>query len=159
MLWTSGRGRVAGRSNATPAPQRVGVTLAELAVVLVILGVLLALAVPRLAAAADRAAVRAAVADAASVFAAARELAIHSRRAVAVEVDTAGGRLRARRGADVVFQRELRGGYAVRLGATRDSMAYDARGLGIGAANLSVTISRGRASDTLFVSRLGRVRW
>ena len=150
---------MAERHNATRVGGRLGVTLAELTVVLVILGVLVALGAPRWAAAADRAAVQSALAEAASVFAAARQSAIYSRSAVAVEVDTANAIVRAHRGAEVVLQRSLRGGYAVRLTASRDSMAYDARGLGIGAANLSLVIRRGRAQDTLFVSRLGRVRW
>jgi hypothetical protein len=46
----------------------------------------------------------------------------------------------------------------VRLAATRDSMAYLPLGLGYGAANLRAVLTRGRASDTVFVSRLGRVR-
>jgi hypothetical protein len=38
-------------------------------------------------------------------------------------------------------------------------MAFDARGIGIGVANLSMVVRRGAATDTLFVSRLGRVRF
>jgi hypothetical protein len=38
-------------------------------------------------------------------------------------------------------------------------MAFDARGLGVGAANLSLVARRGRFADTLFVSRLGRLRY
>jgi hypothetical protein len=37
-------------------------------------------------------------------------------------------------------------------------MVYDPRGLGFGAANLSLVLSRGDAADTLTVSRLGRVK-
>jgi hypothetical protein len=48
--------------------------------------------------------------------------------------------------------------YGVRVTASRDSMAYDARGLGYGAANLSVVVHRGRVAETVYVSRLGRVR-
>jgi prepilin-type N-terminal cleavage/methylation domain-containing protein len=150
------RPRAAARSNAT---RRRGVTLAELLVVLAILGVLLALALPRLAGAADRAAVQAALADAATVFGTARETAIYARSAVAVRLDTAAGVLRVQRGSELLLRRDLRSGYSVRLAATRDSMAYDPRGLGLGAANLSLIVRRGRAADTLFVSRLGRIRW
>ena len=154
--WSNGRRRAAARSNGTRGE---GVTLTELVVVLAMLGVLLALALPRLADAADRAAVRAALADAATVFATARESAIYARSAVAVQLDTAAGTIRAQRGAELLLRRDLRGGYSVRLAATRDSMAYDPRGLGLGAANLSLIVQRGRAADTLFVSRLGRIRW
>lgn len=137
---------------------RRGFTLAELLVVVAILGVLLGLSLPQLARAADRAAVRAALSDAAMLFATARETAIHRRSAVAVEIDSVTGTVRARLGADTVLQRDLRSAYAVQLTATRDSMAYDARGLGVGAANLSLIVRRRNAIDTLFVSRLGRIR-
>jgi hypothetical protein len=45
----------------------------------------------------------------------------------------------------------------VRLESTRDSMAYGASGLGVGAANLRIILSRGSRADTLTVSRLGRL--
>ena len=48
---------------------------------------------------------------------------------------------------------------AAAVATNRDSMVYDARGIGYGASNLSVVIRRGRAVDTVVVSRLGRVRW
>jgi hypothetical protein len=38
-------------------------------------------------------------------------------------------------------------------------MAFGASGLGYGAANLRVVVRRGAASETVYVSRLGRVRW
>jgi hypothetical protein len=37
-------------------------------------------------------------------------------------------------------------------------MAYSASGLGFGAANMRVIVSRGASADTITVSRLGRVR-
>jgi hypothetical protein len=46
----------------------------------------------------------------------------------------------------------------VSLGTTRDSIVFDARGLGYGAANLTLVARRGSAAETLVVSRLGRVR-
>src|SRR6185503_9900565 len=151
----SGR-RGGARLNGTA---RAAFTLPELAIVLAIVGVLLGLAIPTLVSAADRAAVRAAVADAAAVFVIARESAVHARRAAAVHVDTAAGVIRAARGGEVLLSRDLRARHGVRIAATRDSMAYDARGLGIGAANLSLVVRRGRVTDTLYVSRLGRIRW
>lgn len=150
--------RFASISARVKSTRADGLTLAELLVALLVLGVLLSLALPPFAAAADRAAVRSAVSELASTFAAARQLAIHQRTAVAVEIDTTAGAVRARAGGAVVLERGIRTAYSVRLSTTRDSMAYDARGLGIGAANLSVVARRGRSAETLFVSRLGRVR-
>lgn len=142
----------------TPAGRRRGFTLIESAVVVVLAGILLALAVSRFSAYADRLAVRGAVGEAVSVFAAAREQALARRTDVAIVVDTALGAMRVSSRGTGLLSRELRAVYGVRLVATRDSMVYDARGLGHGAANLRLVARRGAASDTLFVSRLGRVR-
>jgi hypothetical protein len=76
---------------------------------------------------------------------------------VAVVVDTVHGVVRVS-GERLVLERGVQALYGVRLSATRDSMAYDARGLGYGAANLSIVAHRGRVAETLYVSRLGRVR-
>ena len=149
---------VPGASDLHPT-RRVAFTLAELLLVLVILGVLLGLAVSRLGMAADRAAVRSAIADAAAVFHSARSAAIYRRTPVAVLVDSVHGTLATRADTELLARRDLWQGYRVRLTTTRDSMAFDARGLGIGAANLSLVARRGRFADTLFVSRLGRLRY
>jgi len=145
---------------ADPHPTRpCAFTLPELLVVLVVIAVLLGLALPRLAGAADRAAVRSATADAAAVFRSARSAAIYRRAPVAVFIDTLRSAVSARADSMVLLRRDLGQGYGVRLTATRDSMAFDARGLGVGAANLSLVARRGRFADTLFVSRLGRLRY
>ena len=146
------RPRVDGSTRAA------GFTLPELLVVLLLVSIVLGFAFVRLGAAADGAAVRAAVSEAASVFVAARNAAIYRRAPVAVRIDTLYGTLVT--GADtlVLRRRDLRT-FGVRLSASRDSMAFDGRGLGVGAANLSLIVRRGRAVDTLFLSRLGRVRY
>ncbi len=144
--------RVAGSTRAE------GFTLPELLVVLLLISVTLGIAFVRLGAAADGAAVRAAVSEAASVFIAARNAAIYRRAPVAVRIDTLYGTLVTRADTLVLRRRDLRS-FGVHLSASRDSMAFDGRGLGIGAANLSLVVRRGKAVDTLFLSRLGRVRY
>jgi prepilin-type N-terminal cleavage/methylation domain-containing protein len=138
--------------------RRTGFTLAELLVVLAVLGVLLGIAVSRIGSAADRAATQSATADAATVFESARNAAIYRRSAVAVLIDTLRATLVSRADSQLLVRRDLWLSYRVQVSATRDSMAFDARGLGIGAANLSLVVRRGRFADTLFVSRLGRLR-
>jgi prepilin-type N-terminal cleavage/methylation domain-containing protein len=137
---------------------RTGFTLPELLVVLLLLSIVLGLAFVRLAAAADRAAVRAAVSDAAAVFLRARSAAIYRRAPVAVHIDTVAALLLTRSDTLLLQRRDLRA-LGVHISASRDSMAYDGHGLGVGAANLSLVVRRGQAADTLFLSRLGRVRW
>ena len=130
----------------------------ELLVVLLLASIALGFAFVRLGAAADRAAVRAAVSDAASVFIRARDAALYRRGPVAVHIDTLAALLLTRADSLVLGRRDLRS-FGVHLSASRDSMAFDGRGLGVGAANLSLIVRRGQAADTLFLSRLGRVRY
>lgn len=134
-------------------------TLLELTLVLSISGLLLALALPRLAHVRNASSVRAAVAEVGGAFSLARQEAIVQRAPVGVLIDAKHGvvEVRSRRGA--VVRRALGDVYGVVLAANRDSIVYDARGLGYGLSNLTVTVRRGSIVDTLTMSRLGRVRW
>ena len=140
------------------AASRRGYTILELFIVLTIAGVVLAIAVPRTSETLDRLSVHAAAADVAATLGSARTLAMAVRATVAVEVDTVRGALRVRRGAEMLFTRDVGLAHNVRLRATRDSLAFGSRGLGHGAANLSILVYRRSAVETVFVSRLGRVR-
>jgi prepilin-type N-terminal cleavage/methylation domain-containing protein len=136
---------------------RRGLTLPELLFALAIAGTLLALAVPSIAAAVDRAAVHAAARDIETAFAAARVEAMARRAPVWVVFDSAAVAVAIRWGGGTRV-RSLGSLYGIAFRSTRDSMSYDGWGLGRGAANLTVVVARGRARDTLVVSRLGRVR-
>ncbi len=138
--------------------QRAGTTVIEMLVVVAIVVIVAAIAIPRGARVRDGAAVRAAALDAEQALALARAQALGWHGAVAVRIDTAAARLELRRGRDLLLVRALGDAYRVRLSATRDSLAYDGRGLGRGAANLTLVLRRGSAAETLVVSRLGRVR-
>jgi Tfp pilus assembly protein FimT len=137
---------------------RSGHSIAELLVVLVIIAVMLAVAVPRASAMLDRVAVQTAVGDVAATLGGARNLAIAARAGVAVDLDSSSGVLRVRRGNEMLFSRNVGHAHGVRLRATRDSIAFGSRGLGRGAANVSIVVTRGAVAETVFVSRLGRVR-
>ncbi len=139
--------------------RRPAFTVLELTVVLTISGLALALAAPRLAALRDRSAVRAAMGELGASFATARRLAITRRTAVAVVIDTASGVVELHSRGRPLARRTLRAAYGVTLGSNRDSAVYDPRGIGYGLSNISVTLRRGVAIDTLTMSRLGRVRW
>ncbi|HEV7837226.1 MAG TPA: prepilin-type N-terminal cleavage/methylation domain-containing protein [Gemmatimonadaceae bacterium] len=133
-------------------------TLVEITVTLCILSILSAIAIPRTARILDGIHVRGAVIEIESLFSTARHIAIARGGQTTVEIDTAaraihvsaeGARLRdANIGAD----------HDVSLSATRSGMSYSATGMGYGAANLSVVVRRNAYADTVFVSRLGRLR-
>jgi prepilin-type N-terminal cleavage/methylation domain-containing protein len=135
-----------------------GYTIIELIVVLTIAGVVLAVALPRVQLTLDRLSVAAAASDVRMVIRDARSLALASRQPVAVDIVRGAGTLRVWRDSEAVMSRAVAALHQVDVSATRDSLAYDARGLGFGAANLSIVIRRRSAVETVFVSRLGRVR-
>ena len=137
---------------------RAGHTLPELVVVLALLLVPLALVLGAWRAATDRARVRMAAADLASVLADARDEALARVGIVAARVDTADGSVTVRSGADTVARRPLGALHGVRLTATRDSVTYGSLGVGRGLANARFVVARGSAAETVWVSRLGRVR-
>src|SRR5262245_63829522 len=118
--------------------RRRGVTAAELVVVMTVVAVLTAVTAGRFIAFRDEAAVRAATGEALQAFALAREAAVTRRAAVAVRLDTAAGAIVVQTPDRVLHKRALRAVHGVSLAANRDSMAYDPRGLGFGAANLSL---------------------
>ena len=135
-----------------------GFTLVELLIVLTISGIVLAIAVPRARGGLDRVVVRSAATDVRATLGLARTLALAGHAIIVVEVDSARGILRIRRGAEVLVTRAVEQAHGVAVRATRDSLAYDPYGLGRGASNLSVLIWRGTAAETVFVSRMGRIR-
>lgn len=141
------------------AMRRLGFTLLELVLVLMLVGVLLALAVPRLSALRDRSAVGSAMSELGTSFSTAREAAMSRRATVAVLLDTAAGAVEVRSAGQSLLRRPLRSIYGIVLSSNRDSAVYDARGLGYGVTNLTIIVRRGTMVDTLTMSRLGRVRW
>ena len=142
-----------------PTPGRWGYTLPELVLVVTIVGLVTVSGIRSLAHHLDRLAVRAAVAEAASVVARARDDAIARHEIVSLRIDTAHATLVLRAGNERLARYALGSAYAVSLSTTRDSITFDARGLGYGAANLTLVARRGTAADTLVVSRLGRTRY
>jgi prepilin-type N-terminal cleavage/methylation domain-containing protein len=139
-------------------PVRHGFTLLELVIVVTIMGLVLAIAIPRTRAVLDGVAVRSAVGDVVATLSNARALALAGDGLVAIHLDTVTGTLSVRRSHELVHARAISYAHGVRLAGTRDSLTYDPRGLGRGAANLSIIVRRGTVAETVFVSRLGRVR-
>jgi prepilin-type N-terminal cleavage/methylation domain-containing protein len=139
-------------------PPRNAFTLAEVTITLGILSILTAIAVPQAARLIDRVRVRGAVTDIESVFSGARHIAIARSAQSTVEIDTAARRILVSVGGDTVRRRDVGVEHEVQLSASRLRMSYSPTGMGYGAANLSVVVRRNSAVDTVFVSRLGRLR-
>ena len=138
---------------------RPGLTLIELCIVITIIGLSSMIAVRQILLHLDRAAARAAVAEAASVVVRARDEAVAQRAMVSVWFDTASAVLELRARGTPISRAALGHAHGVKLSANRDSLTFDVRGLGYGAANLTMVARRGGAAETLVVSRLGRVRY
>ncbi len=139
--------------------RRGGFSLLEIVVGIAIAGLILGMAVPRLAALRNGAAVRAAVGELGAIFSLARHEAIARRAPVAVVLHASPASVEVRSNGQRILARPLAAVYGVTLETNRDSAVYDPRGLGYGVSNLTVTVHRGEIVDTLTMSRLGRVRW
>ena len=133
-------------------------TIIELTVTLCILSILSAIAIPWAGSILDRVQVMSAAVEIESLFSAARHIAIARAAHATVDIDTIARSIKISVGSDTVRKREIGSAHDVRLSATRTRMSYSATGIGYGAANLSVVVRRNASVDTVFVSRLGRVR-
>jgi len=133
-------------------------TIVELTVTICILGVISAIAMPSVGKLLDSIHVRGAVLEIESLFSGARHIAIARSAQATVDIDTVDQAIYVSVGVDTLRKREIGKDHGVRLSATRVRMSYSATGMGYGAANLSVSVRRSSFVDTVFVSRLGRVR-
>jgi Tfp pilus assembly protein FimT len=137
---------------------RRGTTIVELIVMLAILSVLAAIAVPRAVTTMDRFSVRGATQDIVLAIAAARAAASDRGAYVSFVADPRTGRVRAVSDGETLLERDLARTRGIRLEASRESVTFAPGGLGWGAANTTVIVTKGTRSDTIVMSRLGRVR-
>ncbi len=135
-----------------------GVTLIELLVVLVVASVMAALALPRVRAIADRSAVRHAADEVRTVLALARQRAVSLAQPVAVLVDSVSDAITIGDAQGSMSAHAVGAAFGVTLRATRDSVAFSPIGLGWGATNTSVVVTRGWVAETVTVSRAGRIK-
>jgi Tfp pilus assembly protein FimT len=138
-------------------PRRAA-TLVELVISLALIGVVSSIAVPRAASVMDRVSVRGGTQDVVLALAAARAAASRRGTYASFVADTRSGRLRVVIGGEILFERDELRTRGVKLEASRESVTFAPGGLGWGAANTTVIVSRGSRSDTVVMSRLGRVR-
>lgn len=141
---------------------RRGFTLIELVVALVVIGVTLTLALPRLGDTLDRIAVERSAADLSVALAAARNAAVmwSTRARLMIRADS----LWIDRWSDTgwAMQKAWPGpaGHGVAVQVSNAEVVFGPTGMGWGASNTQVVLRRGSHSATLTTSRLGRVkRW
>lgn len=137
---------------------RKGFTLIELAITISIVGVLTGITIARAGAFIDRIEVHGARTEAESMFSRARHIAIAHATQTTLDIDPQRRTLSIRGSTDVLSSRDVGVAHGVVIETNRTSITYSPIGIGYGAANFTMILSRGRAADTIYVSRLGRVR-
>ncbi|HEY0242645.1 MAG TPA: GspH/FimT family pseudopilin [Gemmatimonadaceae bacterium] len=137
---------------------RKAFTVIETTVVVAVMAALTAIALPRAAGFIDRIEVRGAVAEIESLFSLARHAAIARGARVTLEIDPSTSTISVHAPSGLLRSREIGEAHGVLLSANRTTITYSPIGLGYGAANSSLIVSRGNVVDTVVVSRLGRVR-
>ena len=137
---------------------RRGTTIIELALSLSVISILSAIAYPRIGRLMDGIHVRGTVTEIHSLFTAARHHAITRSELVTVQIDTARGSISLLAGADIIRARGFVDTHGVTLAANRASFTYSPIGIGYGAGNMTLIVRRNARVDSVFVSRLGRVR-
>ncbi|HEY9514050.1 MAG TPA: hypothetical protein VIQ74_00115 [Gemmatimonadaceae bacterium] len=130
----------------------------ELVVAFTLMAILLGIVMPGLGTLRDRAAVRSAATEVAAMLASTRRAAMLRSTGAALVLDPERASATVVAGPDTLLARGLGTELGVRLAATRDTVRYAPSGRAWGASNTTLIVQRGRAADTLWVSRLGRVR-
>ena len=149
--------QAANQGEGQMLPRR-GFTLFEVTITLCILSILSAIAVPTAREVIDRIHVHGAIVEIESLFSSARHIAIARSAQTTVAIDPLARAIYVIVGGDTVRKGEIGADHDVLVSASRVRMSYSATGMGYGAANLSVFVQRSSSADTVFVSRLGRLR-
>jgi prepilin-type N-terminal cleavage/methylation domain-containing protein len=135
-----------------------GFTIIEMTIAVGIIAVLAAMLIPRAGRFLDSIEVRGAVTEIESLFSLARHVAIAHGAQSSLVIDGPNGTLTVLSGADTIRHREVAPAHGVRISTNRTTVTYAPTGMGFGASNLSLVVTRNRVTDTVVVSRLGRVR-
>ena len=137
---------------------RRGFSLIELVLVLALLGLLLGIALPPLVGALDRIEVAAAASQIAAAHTRARMMAISRSRVVVLTVDSASLSIHLRGSTTHLWSDRGPALSSVLLRGPARSFTFSPEGFSLGLSNASLHLSRGSATRTVIVSRLGRVR-
>jgi prepilin-type N-terminal cleavage/methylation domain-containing protein len=139
-------------------PMRNGVTLPELMLVLAVAGLLFGIAVPGLSGAVDRVEVWSAVNHVVAAHRRARMMAIVKGQVLVLTVDPDLLTIRPRDQPGAVWAEPGPTSSRVRLEGRTQQFTFSPEGLTLGLSNATLQLTRGAATRTIVISRLGRIR-
>ncbi len=135
-----------------------GYTTIELVVALCIIGILASTALLTYSHIRDGIAVNSATDEIVTILGTARQVARAQSRNTTILIKDDPATLSMILGDHQISAREIGSLYGVKLKTNRSSVTYAPNGFTTGVANFTLTISKGRAADTISMSRLGRVK-
>ena len=137
---------------------RQGFTLPELLLVLALGGILLGVAIPRLSAAVDRIEVAAAANRIVAAHQRARLMAVTHGLVAVLSVDSIELTIRRRGLPAPLWWETGPAGQRVTLAGPTRQFTFSPEGFSLGLSNATIRLTRGSATRTVIISRLGRVR-
>lgn len=150
------------RSTASPDPagsrmRRNGFTLIEMVVVIVVMGLILMIAMPKLTNWSNGAAARGARTAATSMLAKARASAIQNSQPTRAAFNGTNGAVVVVATSDTLEKVQFGTEYGVSMSPSSWSVTYDPRGIGAYQSAVTVTFTKSGKSSSLTVSGYGRV--
>ena len=138
---------------------RIGITLIELSLGITIIGILSAIAVPRLSFVADSAAVRLEAQRVTEALDAARGSALRFHRPTELTFESPSWQVSTTLdGDDIITWRAPDARTSgVTISGTGAPIRFGRAGIGVGASNRTIVLTRGLATRRIVISRLGRI--
>jgi prepilin-type N-terminal cleavage/methylation domain-containing protein len=133
-------------------------TLPELVLVLAVVGVLVGMAVPRVSRVVDSLAVEAASNHLVVAHQRARIMAIARSQILILSIDSDRIAIYPRGGTSPLWSEVGPAASGVALGGAPRQLSFSPEGLTLGLSNATLRLTRGSASRTIVISRLGRLR-
>jgi prepilin-type N-terminal cleavage/methylation domain-containing protein len=137
---------------------RKAFTLPELLLVLAVAGILLGIAIPRFSAALDRIEVAAAASHITAAHQRARLMAVTQSLVTVLSVDSLTLAIRQRGAIAPLWSEAGPTAHGVSLAGPSRQFIFSPEGFSMGLSNATIRLTRGNASRTVIVSRLGRIR-